>query len=307
MKADDSLCHIPVIMISALQELDSVVKCLEMGADDYLFKPFNPTLLKARVLACLFKKRARDREMFHFAQLQQNFRRLEDLEKLRDDLTHMIIHDLRTPLTSLISGILTLEIIGDLNGDQREVLATSIQGGETLLSIINDLLDVEKLESGVMRLDYADLAYGDLVASAVGQVRSLVSSKELNLVLGIGPDLPNVCADANKIRRTMVNLLGNAIKFTPEGGTITIRANVNLDAQEMEFSVSDTGPGIAAEYFDRIFEKFGQIASTSGGVSSTGLGLTFCKLAVEAHKGHISVESYPPAGSTFNFAIPIAR
>jgi signal transduction histidine kinase len=113
--------------------------------------------------------------------------------------------------------------------------------------------------------------------------------------------------DENKLRRTLVNLLGNAIKFTPSGGTVTIGVRHSREGPSVVFSISDTGEGIPAEAFGRIFEKFGQVQSRQGGrIMSTGLGLTFCKLAVEAHGGQIAVESVPGQGSTFCFTIPHA-
>src|SRR5438552_604312 len=115
IKADGSLRHVPVIVISALDAMDSVVRCIEMGAEDYLTKPLDPVLLRARIDASLEKKRLRDQEVRLYDELQSNFRRLKELERLRDDLTHMIIHDLRTPLTSLITGVQTLSILGDLS------------------------------------------------------------------------------------------------------------------------------------------------------------------------------------------------
>jgi two-component system, sensor histidine kinase and response regulator len=305
LKADDRLQHIPVIMISALGELDSVVRCIEMGAEDYLPKPFNPTLLKARIGACLEKKRARDRELCLFEQLQQNYKRLQELEKLRDDLTHMIIHDLRTPLSSLIAGMQTLDVVGDLNEDQQEMMGIAIISGGTLLGMINDLLDVGKMESGSVQLDYAVLSAAELVAAAVSQIASLAESKQLMLVRQIDADLPPLRGDENKLRRTLVNLLGNAIKFTPSGGAVTVEARPSKEGQSVQFSVRDTGEGIPPEAFGRIFEKFGQVESRQGGrTMSTGLGLTFCKLAVEAHGGHIRVESAPGQGSRFCFTIP---
>lgn len=308
IKADARLQHIPVIMISALSELESVARCIEMGAEDYLPKPFNPTLLKARISACLEKKRARDREMHLFDQAQQNYKRLQELEKLRDDLTHMIIHDLRTPLTSVISGMQTLDVIGDLNEDQRQVMGIAVTGGETLLGMINDLLDLEKLESGAMPLDYAVLSAAALVASAISQVASLAEDKRLKLVRKFAPDVPPIQADEGKLIRTLVNLLANSIKFTPSGGSVTVGARNGKDGQSVEFFVSDTGEGIPTEAFGRIFEKFGQVESRQGGRNmSTGLGLTFCKLAVESHGGHIEVESTPGEGSTFCFTIPLAQ
>jgi len=307
IKSDERLRHIPVIMISALQELDSVVRCIEMGADDYLFKPFNPTLLKARVTSCLEKKRARDREVLLFEQLQQNYKRLLEVENQRDNLTHMIVHDLRIPLTSVLSGILTIEQLGELNDGQREMVTGAVAGGEMLLRMVNDLLDVEKLEAGSMMLHYNPISTSDLVLSAISQVSSLIERDHLKLIVEIADDLPEFLGDESKLTRTLVNLLGNAIKFTPSEGTVTVGARQLESQDSVTFYVSDTGEGIRTESFERIFEKFGQaVSSRNGGSMSTGLGLTFCKLAVEAHGGRIGVESSLGKGSTFSFSIPLS-
>ncbi|MGI9108062.1 MAG: PAS domain-containing sensor histidine kinase [Pyrinomonadaceae bacterium] len=252
------------------------------------------------------RRRVRDLELRFTSELQESYRRLQELEKLRDDLTHMIIHDLRTPLSSVMMGIQALEEAGDLNELQRQIMDITLRGGETLLGMISDLLSVEKMESGSMQLDFAVLSAAELVAFAVSQVASLAESKHLMLVQQIAADLPPLRGDENKLRRTLVNLLGNAIKFTPSGGAVTVEAHHSKDGQSVVFSVSDTGEGIPPEAFGRIFEKFGQVASRQGGrIMSTGLGLTFCKLAVEAHDGHIGVESAPGQGSTFRFTIPL--
>ncbi|MGI8924328.1 MAG: response regulator [Fimbriimonadales bacterium] len=306
LKADEHLRNIPVIMVSALSEMESVARCIEMGAEDYLPKPFNSTLLKARISACLEKKRGRDREVQLFQQLQQNYERLQELEGLRDDLTHMIIHDLRTPLTSILAAIQTLDVVGEVNQAQREVMEIAVTGADALLATINGLLDVEKLESGAMDLDYSLLSLPDLIASAIAQITPLAEVKGLTLVQEIAPDLPWLQADENKLQRVLVNLLGNAIKFTPSGGSVSLLVRQREEAQSVEFSVRDTGEGIPSDAFERIFEKFGQVESRqSGRTLSTGLGLAFCKLAVEAHGGHIQVESAPGLGSTFSFTIPL--
>ena len=306
IKLDAVLCHVPVIVISALSELESIVRCIELGADDYLTKPFNPTLLKARTGACLEKKRAYDRTAQLYEQLQQNYVRLQDLEKLRDDLTHMIIHDLRTPLTSVMAGMQTLEAVGELNQMQQEMLTLSLDGGQTLLSMINDLLDVDKMESGSLELDYAEQSPEALVISAVSQVALLAESNGLSLVSEVEEGLDSFQGDGDKLRRTLVNLLGNAIKFTRPGGTVTVAARHAQDGRSRKFSVTDTGEGIPADAFERIFEKFGQVEARKGGRKmSTGLGLTFCKLVVEAHGGSIKVESETGKGSTFSFTLPL--
>jgi two-component system sensor histidine kinase/response regulator len=298
IKSDRRLENIPVIMISALNEMQSVVRCIEAGAEDYLTKPFNPTLLKARIGACLEKKRGRDRESALFEQLQSNYERLQELERQRDDMRNMIVHDLRTPLTALLVGIEMLEVDGTLSGMQQEIIAIAAGGGRTLLGMINDLLDVEKLESGSAQLQYDDVDAAALVAGAVAQVAFLAEESRTTLVTDVAGNLVRFQGDGKKLSRTLVNLLGNAIKFTG-AGTVTVTASQESDA--IRFAVRDTGEGIPAESFGRIFEKFGQLDSRRVG---TGLGLAFCKLAVEAHGGRMMVESTIGAGSTFSFTIP---
>jgi two-component system, sensor histidine kinase and response regulator len=302
IKADERLHHIPVIMISALHEVESVVRCIEAGAEDYLAKPFNPTLLKARIGACLEKKRGRDRETVLFEQLQKNYKRLQEVEQLRDDMRNMIVHDLRTPLTAVMIGVEMLEKHGALNETQREMMGIAVGGGKTLLGMINDLLDVEKMESGSTQLQYDPLSAEVLVAGAVEQVSSLAEDGQTTLVTEVAPGLPDFQGDQNMLSRTLVNLIANAIKFT-RSGTVTIRASQD-EGNNIRFEIRDTGEGIPSEAFERIFEKFGQLDSRNR--VGTGLGLAFCKLAVEAHGGHIRVESTPGVGSTFSFTIPLA-
>ncbi len=306
MKGDLALREIPVIVVSGVDDLDSVVRCIEGGAEDYLYKPVNPTLLRARVNACLRQKRWRDEELRLQAQLRENYERLQELETLRDSLTHMVVHDLRTPLTSLLSGVYTLETLGELNEHQREFWQMAVTGGETLLGMINDLLDINKMEDGSMQLGYSNPTPEVLVERALMQVGELVREKGLTVRREIAPRFPILTADEDKVRRVLVNLLGNAVKFTPHGGTITVSARMDGDARVL-FAVSDTGEGIPQEAFGKIFEKFGQVEDRKAGrKSSTGLGLTFCKMAVEAHGGRIWVESELHQGSTFYFTLPVA-
>lgn len=311
LKSDAATRHVPVIMISAVGEVDSVVRCIELGADDYLPKPFNPTLLKARIGACLEKKRGRDREMRLFAQLQENFGRLQSLEKMRDDLTHMIVHDLRTPLSSLLAGLQTMPMVQPLHGAQQECFEIAMRGGHTLLGMINDLLDISKMEAGQMELSLSAFPIPALLDDACEQVAASARLNHLVLRQEVEPDLPFLRGDEDKLRRTLVNLIGNAIKFTPHGGTVTVgaRALVNEGASADQngtlFWVRDTGEGIPAEDFARIFDKFAQVEERRAGRSmSTGLGLALCKMVVEAHGGQIRVESEIGQGSTFSFIVP---
>ena len=304
IKSEPHTQHLPVIMISALDDLESVVRCIEMGAADYLPKPFNPTLLKARVGASLREKRAHDREQRYTAEIAESYRRLRELERLRDDLTYMIVHDLRTPLTSLLTGLQTVPLVGDLNETQGEMLQIATDGGQTLLGMINDLLDVEKMEQESVPLDKSQICPETLIAQATAQVVLLAAAEELILTPDIAPNLPEFAGDEDKLRRTLVNLMGNAIKFTPHGGIVTVGVSGGPE-HTLLFSVRDTGEGIPADALDHIFEKFGQVENRQAGRKmSTGLGLTFCKLVVEAHGGRIWAESTPGVGSVFFFTLP---
>ncbi len=237
-----------------------------------------------------------------------NITRRKQLEQMRDDLTHMIVHDLRTPLTSLLTGLQTLELT-DLDADQKELLGIGVQGGATLLGMVNDLLDISKMESGTsLTLERATLSAQDLVQAALQQVVLLADQKRITLVPIVDSTVPSFSGDREKLLRTLVNLVGNALKFTPANGRVTLTAYPDAAKSEIVFAVRDTGEGIPAEAFGRIFEKFGQVENRRlGRKMSTGLGLTFCKMATEAHGGRIWVESEPGVGSTFFVALPCAK
>lgn len=243
----------------------------------------------------------RDGVVLTFADIAER----KELETLREDLNGMIVHDLRTPLTSLLTGLKTLKIAGDLTSDQQEFLQIAIQGGQTLLGMINDLLDVSKMEAGSLKIQPTEIVPADVIADALAQVAPLAGQTGLKIARHVTPDLPTLQADPDLVRRALINLLGNAVKFTPRGGIVTVAAFPDEEAEGVVFAVGDTGEGIPASALDRIFEKFGQVETRRAGHKmSTGLGLTFCKLVAESHGGRIWVESKLGKGSRFLFAIP---
>lgn len=255
---------------------------------------------------CMFQDITRRKE------IEALYEQMRALDKVKNDLTHMIVHDLRTPLTSLLTGLLTLDASESLDEMERELLTLSISGGNTLLGMINDLLDISKMEDGSMQLEKKEMQLSDTITESLRQVTLLADEKQLTLHTEIAQEITEaprdtalLCADTDKIRRVLVNLLGNAIKFTPRTGKITVAACLDASCREILVQVRDTGEGIPKEAFARIFEKFGQVETRKAGRSmSTGLGLTFCKLVVESHGGRIWVESEPGAGSTFFFTLP---
>jgi signal transduction histidine kinase len=300
LKADPRTAPVPVLLVTALTDRRDRLAGIEAGANDFLTKPLDIQDVLLRVRNALATKRLYD-------QLAENYARLRELEKLRDDLTRMIVHDLRTPLTGIISGIGTARMSGPLNAIQQECLEIAASDGQTLLGMINDMLDISKLEDGSLRPERRPLAAANLVERAAHLVALLARDKGVSLVRDLAPDMPPLAADEEQLRRTLVNLLGNAIEFTPAGGTICVSARLAEGGAAVLLSVSDTGEGIPTEAFGKIFEKFGQVESRRHGRKmSTGLGLTFCKMVVEAHGGRIWVESEIGKGSTFYFTLPVA-
>jgi signal transduction histidine kinase len=243
-----------------------------------------------------------------YEKLKEAHSRLQAVEDLRDDLVDMIVHDLRTPLTSLIYGIQLLATLGQLNQKQHDTLALLTSSGKSSLGMINDLLDISRMESESLPLEYTEVCAATLLEKAQQQVQALAMSQGQTLTSEVAPCTPSFLADEDKVVRTLVNLLGNAIKFTSGDTGINMSARFAREEQGIVFAVSDTGEGIPQEELERIFDKFGQAASRkSGRKMSSGLGLTFCKLVVEAHGGRIWVESEVGKGSSFIFLLPIVE
>ena len=283
LKSDPVLKEIPVIFISALSDTMDKVKAFRVGGVDYVTKPFQFEEVYARV---------------------QTHLRLRRLEKLRDDLTHMVIHDLRTPLSVLFGlfDVLEHHEAQNLSANTREFITLARLSAEELHTMISSILDVSKMGAGEMMLQREPCDLGALIRALLDTTPSLPGNRTLTL------DAPEpsvtVTADVVLIRRVIQNLLSNALRYTPSGGDI--RMAVTSAPGEVRVTVTDAGPGIAPEFHKRIFEKFGQVEDPNNR-TGTGLGLTFCKLAVEAHGGRIGVESEIDHGSTFWFTLPAAQ
>lgn len=241
------------------------------------------------------------------AELQRLNDRLAEATKLKSEFLARMSHDLRTPLNAIIgfSEALLAGIDGPLNEDQRESLSYVHKGGTELLLLINDLLDLSKIEAGRMTVQIEEFAARDLLASAVAGLRPLAEAKGLTLELVVSPDMPVLRTDPRRLRQIVINLVGNAIKFTA-AGSVRVAARPEQDGL-WELAVTDTGPGIPADQLERIFEEFAQL--TGGGSAreaGTGLGLAICKRLAQLLGGDIRAESVIGAGSTFRLRLPLA-
>lgn len=233
----------------------------------------------------------------------------KDSERLRQDLTHMIVHDLRSPLSSVMASIelMVRGVSGQLNDQQRNVLNIANTSATQMLEMINTLLDISRLEAGRMPIERKLSDLKEMISAATCQLETLAQERNISIRHELDPALPAVCADPALTIRVVQNLVGNAIKFSGRGRAITVRAEAAAPAGAsgvVTVSVHDQGIGIAARNRDKIFTKFSQVGERRGG---TGLGLTFCKLVIEAHGGRIWVESEPHQGSSFYFTLPLAE
>lgn len=302
LKADPNLAHIPVIFISALSEPLDKVTAFESGGVDYVTKPFQTNEVAARVKTHLELKRLREVAEARAGQLELVNQALRESERLRENLVQMLVHDLRGPLSGLLASLQLLELENgqSLDEEGRESLRHAFQSVGSLTGMITDLLDVTRLEAGRLELDRRQTTARQLTERALDLLGEAKRGYRISLAV---PGSLQLQVDPELICRVLVNLIGNALKFTTTEGRVDISASA-LDRDRVRFCVSDQGPGIAAEYHGLIFEKFGQVeARRSGSVHSAGLGLAFCKLAVEAHGGVIGVESEPGQGSTFWFEL----
>lgn len=241
-------------------------------------------------------------------ELAQANTNLRAAEAARDELTHMIVHDLRTPLTTVIMGLDWLQRMGDepqREENRQRFLSNARTSAERLVRMINDLLDVNRLEAGRLHPYYAATDITQLLKERAAAYTPLAESDEKQITVQPAPHLPLVPVDAPLLERVLDNLIGNALKYTNGGGQITLTAR--RQGGQVIVSVADNGEGIPLAYQPHIFDKFVQVVNDDGQPirKGTGLGLTFCRLVVEAHQGRIWVESQPEQGSTFYFTLPI--
>lgn len=240
-------------------------------------------------------------------ELARSYAEIRRLEEARRELTGMIIHDLKNPLTGVLLGLQTLKTMGndDLKARQQ-LIDTAISSIQTLFNMIQDILDVDRMESGQLKLNEGKTDLGEVIQEAVAQLLPYAQQQRGEIDTSGVADLPPLWVDRALIRRVLVNLLGNAIRYaTP--GPIAISATLVEEGNAVMVSVRDQGPGIPLSDLSRIFDKYARVEKDPHARKrpGTGLGLAFCKLAVEAHGGRIWVESVPGEGSNFSFRLPL--
>lgn len=292
--------HLPVVLLTTCSREAVAVKALREGADDYLIKKeINAGLLRRSI------RYAMERNVAQVTK-QKALARLEELNEAKSQFVAQVSHELRTPL-AIIREFVSLvhdEIQGPLSAPQKTSLQAALRNCDRLTNLINGILDLSRIEAGKTGVNRTRVDLVPLLTQSRDDFLPQFASRRQTLTTDIPADLPAVFSDAGNIHNVLVNLLGNAQKFTPEGGTITLGAL--HEGQFVRVYVEDNGPGIPLEYQETVFEAFAQIHRENGpGAKGTGLGLTITKHLVELNGGTITVNSTPGKGSCFSFTLPV--
>lgn len=295
LKAAHSTRAIPVLLVTALNRQEFRNRGIEAGADDFLNKPYDATEIALRVRNAVRTKRL-------FDESESNYQRLERLERSRDELVHMLVHDLRNPLAaaSLASEMLDDELQDLLLGDHHALLHAVREGLREVTGLVNQILEYSRLESESLPVEQAPVDLLELLERHAAN--PLLCERQV--VLDLPRSAVRICSDPDLLNRVVENLLSNAAKYTKRGDEI--RLSLELDGKLARVVVEDSGCGFDPAHAEAIFDKFFQVERRGlpGANGSSGLGLSFCKLAIEALGGNIRAESRPGQGSRFVVTVP---
>ncbi|HEY2951130.1 MAG TPA: response regulator [Verrucomicrobiae bacterium] len=313
LKSDPKAQAIPVIALTAWQSTSDKVRGLELGAVDYITKPFELVELRARIRATLRSKRLQDDLTRANRELRASRLASEEAARAKSEFLASMSHEIRTPMNGVIA-MTGLLLQTELTQEQKDFVETVRTSGESLLTIINDILNFSKIESGKLELEAHPFDIRLCLEEAMDLLATKAGEKNLDLAYEVDDQLPGqMLGDVTRLRQVVVNLLGNAIKFTSEGEVVlTLKAgpiaspgsNPEVAAWDLLFSVRDTGIGIPADRLNRLFRSFSQVdSSTARQYGGTGLGLAISKGLVELMGGKMWVESTMGKGSTFHFSL----
>ncbi|MEO8501384.1 MAG: response regulator [Vicinamibacteria bacterium] len=302
---------LPLVVLTAERtDRNAAAQVLQAGAQDYVAKGSLMEHPLQRVLLHAIERQRLQADSESIRQQQQQLREelvLHELQ-LKDEFMSHVSHELRSPLTAVqqFSTILMDELAGPLTGDQKEALRVILRNVHQLEAMIEDLLETTRMQTGKLSIELQSVLSSEVVADAIDTLRVPAQLKDVELAFEVEEDLPTAYADPVRTRQILINLLGNAVKFTPAGGSVTASAAFDNDPAFLRFEVSDTGPGMDLEHTERIFERLYQVkGAAQAGRKGLGLGLFICKELVSRQGGRIGVTSGLGKGSSFWFTLPV--
>ena len=303
--------EILTILMTGHGTIDSALEAMKRGASDYLTKPINLDELVLRIQKVLDEKQRFVSLKGYITQLENANQELKRVDEMKSEFVSVASHELRTPLATIKNAVqLVLKgKAGEVNDTQANFLTMAEKNINRLANILNDLLDLSKIEAGKMGMQFEELDLRVSIDFVLSSLKAQADGKSIHLEMEVAKDLPFVYGDREKVEQILTNLIGNATKFTPEGGKVVVSARLSDKVKNaVGISVHDTGIGIPADQLEKIFEKFHQVESPLyHSASGTGLGLAITRGLVEAHQGQIWVESELGKGSTFTFTLPLSR
>ena len=306
IKNEPGIGFIPVVLVTGLKEVEHRIHANEVSADDFLSKPVNQRELLTRVKSLVKLKHTHEELRRANQRIAHQNDELNELHQLKEELSQLLVHDLQNPLTCVSSYIeLVMMDAKDLGDRHKKFLSNSLESCEELRNMLLTLLDISVLELGKLSILPERNSLQELTESVVEHFLYASAERQgVTIRNELPDDLPELICDRELIKRTILNLLSNALKFSPSGGEIQVLGYFN--GSEIVYEVIDQGPGVPEEFRETIFEKFTQVESKARGVRvGRGLGLSFCKMAIEAHGGRIWETNHPSGGSRFSFAIPL--
>jgi signal transduction histidine kinase len=298
------------VLMTGHGSIDSALEAMKRGASDYLTKPLNLDELILRLRKVVEQKQRFVSLKDYAGELEKANEELRKVDQIKSEFVSVASHELRTPLAAIKNSVqLILQgKTGEINEHQRKFLSMADRNITRLTNILNDLLNLSKIESGKIVMTFEEMSLKVPAELVLSSLQPQAQVKSIQFVMDFPEDLPTVSGDREKLEQVLTNLVGNAIKFTPEGGTISVSGRVSDgDGNMVAISVKDTGIGIPEDQLTKIFEKFHQVeGSLHRSVTGTGLGLAITRGLVEAHQGTIWAESELGKGSTFTFTLPIS-
>jgi two-component system sensor histidine kinase/response regulator len=300
---------LPIILVTALNALEDKVQALEYGADDFLSKPINKVELLAKVRSVLRVKALQDELELKRQEIEAANQELIRMQGFKESMMQMVVHDLKNPLASIMGNVQLIQMQSSemmTPSRLKELLQRTQESARQLMRMILNILQIGKLEERKMTLKLEPVQLRSMVQENVDEMVGLSARDNIRLENRVQADLPSPQADRELLGRVIANLLNNAFKHTPGGGQVMVDAQQEGDAVTVR--VSDTGEGIPEELQPRIFDKFvgGDSDTSKRMLYDSGLGLTFCRLAVECHGGRIWLKSKPGEGTTVFLSLPLA-